>query len=222
LVDAGAHPTAEGIVMTGWIIAGLLAILTMGALLWLGRAPRPTWELLGAAVLFGIAGYAWQGSPGLAGSPRFVKDKPAEFDEEIASQRRALGERFGKAGQWLVLSDGLGRRGKTQEAANVLVAAVRQDPKDPNLWLGLGNALVAHGEGVLSPSAEFAFRKAMAIDPAGFAAPYFYGLALAQSGQLDGARKIWAPLAGRLPEGSKLRTELEQNLSMIDQRVGGS
>ncbi|MDX3908808.1 MAG: cytochrome C biosynthesis protein [Sphingobium sp.] len=208
--------------MTGWIGAFLLAFVALAALLWAGRVPRATWELVAAAVLCGIAGYAWQGSPGLAGAPRTAADQSAPFDESLAEQRRALGERFGKAGQWLVLSDGLGRQGKTQEAANVLVAAVRQDPKDPNLWLGLGNALVAHAGGVISPSAEFAFHRAMAIDATAPAAPYFYGLALAQSGQLDNARKIWAPLAMRLPEGSKLRTELEQNLQMIDSRLGGS
>lgn len=205
----------------GWAIVGLLALATLGLLLWPGRAPRATWELLGAALLFGIAGYAWQGNPTLSGAPRTVQDQAAPFDEELAKQRQAIGERFGKAGQWLVLSDGLGRQGKTQEAANVLVAAVKQEPNNPTLWLGLGNALVAHGDGVMSPSAEYAFRKAMAIDPQAPAAPYFYGMALAQSGQLEGARKIWAPLAARLPAGSKLRAELEQNVAMIDSRLDG-
>lgn len=207
--------------MSGWLLAILLASATLAALFVAGRAPRTTWELLGAAILCGIAGYAWQGSPGLAGTPRSVTERAVPFDENLAEQRRAMGERFGRAGQWLVLSDGLGRQGKTQEAANVLVAAVKQDPKDPNLWLGLGNALVAHGSGIISPSAEFAFHRAIEIDPEAPAAPYFYGLALAQSGQLDNARKIWAPLVKRLPEGSRLRGELERNLAMIDDRLGG-
>lgn len=207
--------------MIGWVIAFLIAAVGFGALVWPGRVPRATWELLGAAILCGVAGYAWQGSPGLAGAPRTVAERAVPFDEALAEQRRGMAERFGKAGQWLILSDGLGRQGKTQEAANVLVAAVRQEPKDPNLWLGLGNALVAHGGGIISPSAEFAFRRAMAIDPQAPAAPYFYGMALAQSGQLDSARQIWAPLAERLPKGSKLRADLEQNLATIDSRTGG-
>ena len=207
--------------MNGWLLGALMAGATLLALFFAGRAPRSTWELLGAAVLCGIAGYAWQGSPSLPGVPRSVTERAVPFDEGLAEQRRAMGERFGRAGQWLVLSDGLGRQGKTQEAANVLVAAVKQDPKDPNLWLGLGNALVAHGSGILSPSAEFAFHRAIQIDPEAPAAPYFYGLALAQSGQLDNARKIWAPLVKRLPEDSRLRGELERNLAVIDDRLGG-
>lgn len=204
----------------GWLFALGLALVAAGAIIRLGRLPRATWELLGAALLLGIAGYAWQGSPGLAGTPRAAAEKAAPFDEKLAERRRALGERFGKAGQWLVLSDGLGRQGKTREAANVLVSAVRESPDDPNLWVGLGNALVAHG-GMLSPSADFAYRRAMALDPQAPAAPYFYGLALGRSGQLEGARKIWAPLAARLPQGSGLRAELEQTVRLIDRTLAG-
>jgi hypothetical protein len=51
---------------------GWVAILVMAALagigLWrFGNLPRAALELLGAALLFGLAGYAWQGSPSLAG-----------------------------------------------------------------------------------------------------------------------------------------------------------
>ena len=206
----------------GWLIAFGLALVAAGAVIRFGRLPRATWELVAAALLIGIAGYAWQGKPGLAGAPRAAAEKAVPFDEKLAERRRALAERFGKAGQWLILSDGLGRQGKTREAANVLVSAVRSSPDDPNLWLGLGNALVAHGGGVLSPSAEFAYRKAVALDPAAPAAPYFYGLALAQSGQIGEARKLWAPLAARLPAGSGLREELEQKVALIDRMMAGS
>lgn len=207
--------------MTGWMFAIGLAAIAAVAIIGVGRLPRPTWELVGAALLLGVAGYAWQGKPALAGAPRAVADRIVPFDEGMAEQRRAMGERFGKAGQWLILSDGLGRQGKTQEAANVLVAAVRSDPNDANLWLGLGNALVAHGNGILSPSAEYAFQRAMTLAPDAPAAPYFYGMALARSGQMDGARKIWTPLAARLPQGSQLRGELERDLQAIEAAQSG-
>src|SRR3546814_8090139 len=72
-----------------------------------------------------------------------------------------MGERFSQAGQWLVLSDAFNRQGKHEDAANVLRVGLRQYPKDANLWLGLGNALMVHGNGILSPAAEFSFRKAI-------------------------------------------------------------
>ncbi|KEQ53483.1 tetratricopeptide repeat protein [Sphingobium chlorophenolicum] len=209
--------------MTGWIIAALLVIVVSVGLVAIGRIPRSTWEIAAAALLFGLAGYAWQGRPGLAGSPRQAADKGgAAFDEKLAEQRRGLAERYGEAGQWLMLSDALGRQGKTKDAANVLLSGLRATPDDPNLWLGFGNALVAHAGGVLSPSADFAYRRAMAIDPEGPAPRYFYGLALARAGQLREARALWAPLAASAPEDSEVRKELESNIARIDAMLGSA
>ena len=203
--------------MTGWVIAAGLAIILMAALVALGRIPRTAWEITGAALLLGLAGYAWQGHPGLAGAPKVAGlSKAGQFDEQLAEQRRGMAERYGPAGQWLMLSDGLGRQGKTKEAANVLLAGLKRSPDDPNLWLGLGNALVAHADGVVSPSADFAYRRAMAIDPEGPAPRYFYGLALARAGQLQAARELWVPLAASAPEGSKIKAELDLNIARID------
>ena len=98
----------------------------------------------------------------------------------------------------------------------MLLSGLRETPDDPNLWLGLGNALVAHAGGVVSPGAEFAYRRAMAIDPDAPAPRYFYGLALARAGQLQGARELWAPLAASAPAGSKIKAELELNIARID------
>ena len=55
--------------MTGWIIAFGIAILAMAALCFIGRIPRVTREVVAAALLVGLAGYAWQGSPALPGKP---------------------------------------------------------------------------------------------------------------------------------------------------------
>ena len=200
-----------------WVIVALVAILIMAGMIWLGKMPRKAWELAGAALFIGIAGYAWQGHPGLAGAPRQVAaEKEAQFDEKLAERRRSLAERYGPAGQWLIMSDSYGRRGLTKEAANVLLSGLKQTPEDANLWLGMGNALVAHANGVVAPAADYAYRQALRLDPEGPAPRYFYGLALAQAGQLDAARKQWLPLAQSAPEGSKIKAELQANIARID------
>ncbi|WP_031295597.1 tetratricopeptide repeat protein [Sphingobium ummariense] len=208
--------------MMGWVIAAGLAALLMVALFAIGRIPRPTWEIVAAALLLGLAGYAWQGNPRLAGSPvvQDKADRPA-FDEDLAERRRGMAERYGPSGQWLMLSDGLGRQGKTKEAANVLLSGLRDRPGDANLWLGLGNALMNHAGGALSPGAEFAYRRALALEPQSPAPRYFYGLALAQAGELKGAREMWAPLAQSAPAGSRLKAELEANIARIDAMLTG-
>lgn len=199
------------------MIAFGIAVLLIAALIAVGRVPRATWEITAAAVLLGLAGYAWQGSPGLAGAPRQAATPGADkFDEQLAERRRGLAERYGPAGQWLLLSDGLGRQGKTKEAANVLLSGLKQSPNDPNLWLGLGNALVAHGDGIVSPGADFAYRRAIAIDPGAPGPRYFYGLALARAGQLQMAKDVWTPLVASAPDGSGIKAELQFAIARID------
>lgn len=207
--------------MTGWFIALGLVALAFLALLLIGRIPRAAREITAAALLLGLAGYAWQGNPGLAGAPRSVTHTEGQFDEQLAQQRRGLAERYGPAAQWLVMSDGLGRQGKTKDAANILLSGLRQTPGDANLWLGLGNALVAHADGVVSPGADFAYRRALAFDPDGPAPRYFYGLALARNGQLQAARDLWAPLAASAPQGSQVKAELDANIARIDAMLAG-
>jgi cytochrome c-type biogenesis protein CcmH/NrfG len=203
--------------MTGWFVAFGLAVVAFAAMLLIGRIPRSTREISAAALLLGLAGYAWQGNPGLAGAPRANRETAGEkFDEKLAEQRRGLAERYGPAGQWLMMSDGLGRQGKTKEAANILLSGLRATPDDANLWLGLGNALVAHADGVVSPGADYAYRRALTLDPRGPAPRYFYGLALAGGGQLQAARDLWAPLAASAPDGSQVKAELQANIARID------
>jgi cytochrome c-type biogenesis protein CcmH len=205
----------------GWVIAITLALLLLVAMLLVGRLPRTAWEITAAALLLGLAGYAWQGNPSLPGSPRVAEKAAVPFDEAKAEQRRGLADRYGPAAQWMVLSDGYGRRGQTKEAANVLLSGLKVTPGDANLWLGLGNALVAHGGGMLSPGADYAYRQAARLDPDAPAPRYFYGLALAQGGQLQAARDQWAPLAASAPDDSEIKGQLEANIARIDAMLSG-
>lgn len=203
--------------MTGWMIAIGIAAIALGVMMAVGRLPRPAWEVTASALLLGLAGYAWQGHPGLGGAPRQSADRGAtSFDEALSEKRRGLGERYGPAGQWLLMSDGLARQGNRTDAANILLSGLRQLPEDPNLWLGMGNALVAHADGAMPPAADFAFRRAMAIDAQAPAPPYFYGIALLRAGRLAEARLIWTRLAARMPAGSAIRAELERDIARID------
>lgn len=206
--------------MNGWIIAIALAVVAGGVIVRLGRTPRAAWELVAAALLIGLAGYAWQGSPSQAGAPKRSAAQDNPFDEDVAKLRKEMGERFSEAGQWLVLSDAFNRQGKHADAANVLRVGLRQYPEDANLWLGLGNALMVHGNGVLSPAAEYAFRQAMRLAPEHPAPAYFFGLALAQSGQPRQAEKIWRALLERAPADAEWRSELETNLGILERALG--
>ena len=62
-------PAAGGETLMGWLFALGFAAMAMGGLALCGRLTRATLMIAGAALLLALAGYGWQGSPGLAGTP---------------------------------------------------------------------------------------------------------------------------------------------------------
>ncbi len=53
----------------GWLFAFGIALLVLAALYFSGRVSRMALEITVAALLVGLAGYAWQGSPDMPGNP---------------------------------------------------------------------------------------------------------------------------------------------------------
>ena len=185
--------------MIGLLIAVALGLLCLIFLKVVARLPLRDLSMPAAILLLGLAGYAWQGRPALVGHP--VQAKAAvQFDERLAEKRRSIGERLGPASQWLM-------------------AGLRRDPKDADLWVGLGNALLAHAGGVLSPASNYAYQQAIKLQPDGVSPNYFYGLALAQSGQLEQGKAVWLSLIPKLPENADMRFELARNMMLIDRLI---
>ncbi|WP_338466333.1 tetratricopeptide repeat protein [Novosphingobium sp. ZN18A2] len=202
-----------------WAIILAIAFAAFGAMVFVFRIPRLGWELAGAALLFGIAGYALQGHPGQPGSPTPPRENAKSDSEALIKARQQMGESYGQSANWMVLADGLARHGEFRAAAEVLGTAVKQNPKDADLWVALGNALVEHSDGMITPAAQFAFQKAANIDPQHPGPPFFMGLALAQSGRLADARAVWQQLLDRSPADAPYRQDLEARIARIDRML---
>jgi cytochrome c-type biogenesis protein CcmH len=203
-----------------WLWVMLAALLTIAAIVWLGKLPVAARPLAGAAVMLGLAGYALQGSPSLPGKPVAVAAEPEGFGDVLTDQRQGMADRFGPAAQWLGLSDGFARAGKTELAAQTLEKGLEKYPDNVDLWVGLGNALTAHGGGMMSPAAALAFDEAARRDPSHPAPPFFAGLALAQGGDLKGAEAVWSQLLARSPADAPWRPDLEMRLAQLRQALG--
>ncbi|HRE34809.1 MAG TPA: cytochrome c biogenesis factor, partial [Sphingopyxis terrae] len=143
-----------------WLWILLVALLTLGAIVLFGKLPAAARPLAVAAVMVGIAGYALQGSPSLPGKPIVAPERLEGFGEAITDRQQGMADRFGPAAQWIAMSDGFARTGKTALAAQTLEKGLERYPDNVDLWVGLGNALVAHGGGVMSPAAALAFDEA--------------------------------------------------------------
>lgn len=200
----------------GWIVIAILAVAVLAVLWRVARLPRSVIELVAAALLLGVAGYAWQGSPTLAGRPTPPREDASANSAEIESLPELKIANVGSSADVLAAADGLIERRMASYAVATIKAALARSPNNADLWVGLGNALVVHNEGQMSPASQLAFDRASQLVPDHPGPPFFMGLAYAQAGQLDRAEQVWRGLLDRSPAGAPWRGELEQRLASLD------
>ena len=198
--------------MSGWLILVALVALALGAFWALGLRGAML-QLAAAALLVGASGYALQGRAGLAGAPRAAAASKQVIP--LTNVRTAFFGEFPRSGHWLLMSDSLARKGETAEAAGLLLSAVREHPGDSLLWIGLGNALVDHA-GVITPAAQFAYRRAAELAPTHPAAGFFYGVALARSGDRAGALGLWRQILSEAPADASWRPLVEDAVAALE------
>ena len=203
----------------GWLILLAVTAASLG-LLWSLGARGGLLTASAAALLVGAAGYALQGRPGLPGA-RAVSGEGHDY-VPLTDARHAFFGHFTPAEPWLRMSEALARDGKSADAAGILQNAVKRYPGDPQLWIGLGNALVDHARG-LTPPAELAYRRAAEMAPGHPAAPFFYGLALARSGDRRQAVAIWRQILKTAPANAEWRPLIERGVAALgDQPTAAS
>ena len=197
--------------MSGFVALGLLAVGAI-ALLWLMKLRGPMLTLASAAVLFGCAGYAMQGSPRLAGQPRVAADRPPPLP--LTGARQAMTGQFDYADTWLNMADALAARGRTEDAAKLLQTQVARHPGDYKLWVGLGNALTDHAR-TITPASRMAFARAAELAPNHPAPRFFLGLAEARSGKPEEAVRLWGEILADAPADASWRPIVEDGLLLM-------
>jgi cytochrome c-type biogenesis protein CcmH len=185
------------------------------------RLPRPAWALLGATLLFGLTGYALQGSPGQAGSPKAAADDLASQGAELVEARRAI---YGPAppSRFVTVADGFARRGQFADAAGILRGSLEKQPDDPEALLALANALMEHADGQLTPAAVYAYEQAERAGPGQPGPGFFLGVALIRSGRLVQARSLWAGMLEKAPADAPWRDGLAERLDRLDALIAQS
>jgi cytochrome c-type biogenesis protein CcmH len=197
--------------MMGWLLLLILFAVSLAALWGLG-VRGGLLKAAAAALLVGASGYVLQGRPGLQGAPAIGSEGRDVLP--LTEARHAFYGNFTLAESWLRISEALARSGNTEDAVGILQNAVRRYPGDPQLWIGLGNALVDHAHG-LTPPAEFAYRRAAELSPGYPAPPFFYGLALARSGDRQSAAALWQQILAKAPSDASWRPLIEQGVAAL-------
>ncbi|MXO89848.1 tetratricopeptide repeat protein [Pontixanthobacter aquaemixtae] len=207
-----------------WLPILILALAAFVIAAWLLHLPKSGWALFGAALVFGLAGYALQGSPGYAGAPTENAPVASANSEAIVEARRDFFGRDRVPSRWVTVADGFARNGQFEDSANMLRNAVDENPDDIEAWVALGNALIEHANGSLTPAALYAFAEAEKVQPGHPAPAYFLGVGLLRSGKPMETRAIWAELLENAPEGAEWAAPLQDRLTRLDEllaQMGG-
>ncbi|MFM5884512.1 MAG: tetratricopeptide repeat protein [Novosphingobium sp.] len=200
-----------------WVAVLALAGLAFAVIAFVLKAPRAGWEAVGAALMFGAAGFAWQGQPALPGAPKApVEASRPDGAALVAARKQLSAQGDDQPNSWAIIADAMARNGSYADAAGVLLGAVRKEPGNADAWLAMANDLVAHANGALTPAAHYAYDRAAKADPAHPGPAFFMGLALATNGKLDEGRDTWAALLARAPKDAPWRGDLEQRLARLD------
>lgn len=200
-----------------WIVAFGLALGALALVVRLAAGGRAIWVPVAAALAIGFAGFAVQVRPGISAAPRPQDDPAKRSGAELVAARRVLApEGSPTPDRWTVIADALARNGQFRDAAGVVLGAVEANPRNADAWLALGNDLVAHADGALTPAAQFAYARAAEADPAHPGPPFFLGLALASQGRSNEGRAQWAALLARAPRDAPWRRDLELRLARLD------
>ena len=209
---AGAWALWEAADMTGWLPAIVLAAAVFGCFLLLLPGRKQLWPVIAAAVVLGLAGYAWQGSPEQPASPAQPIPARLKAADALLQMRADMDTGYGIGKQWLITADSYARSEKYDYSAAFIQSGLRQYPKNSDLWAGLGVVLLLAGDGQMSPPAKMAFANARKFGPRNPAPDYFEGLVELFEGRPAKTAQIWQALVDNAPDKAIWRPKLESQL----------
>lgn len=201
------------------LVAGGLMMLV--AVLLLPRRVRGRPIALGgvaAVLLIGGLLYALTGEPRVPDRPtaRVVPVGAPAARAMFGAARQALLMRPDNIPAWIELSVAATNAGETARAVEAMRQATSVIKDQPALWVAYGEALIAHGGGMVSPAARLALDRASQLDPSSPAPRYYLGLAWLQAGKPDQALEVWRALLKDSPADAPWRADVTRKINAAE------
>lgn len=202
----------------GWLWLAVIGVAAF-ALLWWGGISRTLGTFTAAALLVGGAGYALQNNASLPGSPARPDARQIAIDPDMVAFRTAIMPGVADDTAILAAADDRMEQGDTAGAALLIMQAIDRRPDDAALWTGLGNVLMAHGGGTMSPAARLAFSRALRVGPDQPGPRFFLGMAYVQGDDFAAAKREWLKALALSPSQAPYRLIIAERLVLIDRFI---
>ena len=156
-----------------------------------------------AVLILPLGLYLALGSPDIPGQPAFARTTAPQNGQSIeglVSQVEAhLAKSPDDGAGWEVIAPVYSRLGRFDDAAAAWRKSIAINGENAARDAGLGEALVAAANGVVTDDAKQSFTKAVANDPKDPKARYFLGLADEQDGNREAAAARWRAMLQDAP-----------------------
>ncbi len=146
-------------------------------------------------------------------------EQPPSVDEVIAGLEKKLQDDPRDAESWRMLGWSYFETQKFAESATAMKRATTLDPKNPEYWSMLGEALVMSSDGQQVPAdAADAFRKALALDKTDPRARYFLAVQKDISGDHQGAINDWFALLEDTPSDAPYAADIRRVIGQVAEK----
>ncbi|MDR6633776.1 cytochrome c-type biogenesis protein CcmH [Phyllobacterium sp. 1468] len=193
-------------------------------------AKSATREWLTLATVLAIPLISWGiytklGSPDLPAQPlaeRLAKPADQSTPAELIARAEAHLALNPDDGQgWEVLAPIYLRMGRPGDAVAAYQNSIRLNGDSAGRQLGLGQALTAETGGTVTPRAEEAFKRAMALDPKDMRPQFYIIDGWMQQGRLPEARDLIRKLLTEAPADVPWRDQAQAALTRLDHEIAG-
>jgi cytochrome c-type biogenesis protein CcmH len=215
--NGGAVTSSNGSFVAGYVLAALVLVASGLTYLQLGAPAYPDLPL--QTRLIETADYRANRPTQTVVEAELgmVEPNPANDPAQLDLLQRlyaALEERPDDVRGFQMLAQFEARLGhfKGAHAAQKTVLTLKGQNATSEEWADYGDLLVLAAGGYVSPEAEQAMNRALALDPGNGVASYYLGLMYAQTGRPDLAFSIWRPVLEAAPEDAPWRAPIEAQI----------